>query len=391
MAKILLVWEMGGGLGHIVPLKTLADHLATRGHHVLIATRDPIKTQKVFAGSGHSTLCAPMFAGLSINPTQICSLADMIWFDGGGHSAPSFSAILHSWRNLYIALGIDLVIADAAPCAIAAAQGLIPSVAYDTAFHATDAAAWTPFRDWEPIDQHAVGRRAEHLLEHLNQARAQLQLPTVTTLPEGFKADLILLRNVPQLDLHGARGGVVHVGVANNPGIAPPWPEGEWLYRILVYVRASYAHLERMLGALSRLEKTAVLYFHDGISESRLPRATHLRYVTEPLDLHLTLPQTDLVVCHGGGLQVQSALYGKPSLTLPLHTEQFVQSRQAQRAGVALMHSPDQRAEFITPIRSLLTDPRYRLAAQQLAAQHAQQYPDPLATVMLRIEQLLSA
>jgi UDP-N-acetylglucosamine:LPS N-acetylglucosamine transferase len=391
MARILLVWEMGGGFGHILPLKALADQLAARGHQVLVATRDPIKTHSVFADSDHITLCAPGFAGMSINPTQICALSDVLWFDCGGHCAATFGAVLRSWRNLYRALNVDLVIADAAPCAIAAAQGLLPCMLYDAGFHATDVAAWPPFRDWEKIDHGTVRQRAAKLLSHLNQARAELALPAVDQLHEGFRADRSVLRNLPELDLRGARDDVLHVGMLNNPGLPPHWPSGHWRYRVLVYVRAAYAHVERMLGALSRLEDTAVLFFHDGISESRLPRAAHLSYVRQPLDLALTLPETNLVICHGGALQVQSIQYGKPSLALPLHSEQFVQARQAQTTGASIMIAPQQRADFLTPIRALLSDSGYSVAAHRIAGLHQQRCPDPQTTILLSIEHLLAS
>lgn len=39
MARILLAWEVGVGLGHVIPLRVLADGLSARGHHVVMLLR----------------------------------------------------------------------------------------------------------------------------------------------------------------------------------------------------------------------------------------------------------------------------------------------------------------------------------------------------------------
>ena len=40
MARILLTWELGGGLGHLMNLRPLAEGLTRRGHRVVAALRD---------------------------------------------------------------------------------------------------------------------------------------------------------------------------------------------------------------------------------------------------------------------------------------------------------------------------------------------------------------
>lgn len=40
MSRILLVWQLGGNLGHIMPLRTLGRGLRARGHHMKFAFDD---------------------------------------------------------------------------------------------------------------------------------------------------------------------------------------------------------------------------------------------------------------------------------------------------------------------------------------------------------------
>lgn len=389
MARILLAWEMGGGYGHIRALRLLADRLAAAGHDIVVATRDPVRHGQVFAGSGHRLLCAPLFQGVVMPPAQLCSLADVIWYESGGHSAATLAALLHSWRQLYQTCGIDLLVADAAPCAIAAAQGLLPVVGYDAGFHATDAAGWGIYRDWERIDARMVELRASTLLDHLNQVRRQLELPAVEQLQHGFACDRLIIRNLPELDLWGERDAVVHAGVASNPGQAPRWPAGDWQHRLFVYVRGNHPHHERLLGALTRLEHCAVLLLREGEAGSKVATVPHLQLCEGAQDLALLLPEVTAVVCHGGAVQVQCMQHGVPTLTLPMHAEQYVQARRAQATEASLMLSGVDRPDFLGALRRVLTEPAYRAAARAMAARHAPLSRDPLEPVLDAIHALL--
>ena len=40
MADIFLAWELGGGMGHVVPLSQLTQALVRHGHRVHLALRD---------------------------------------------------------------------------------------------------------------------------------------------------------------------------------------------------------------------------------------------------------------------------------------------------------------------------------------------------------------
>lgn len=40
MATVLVTWELGGGLGHLLPLEPLVRGLSERGHRVAVALRD---------------------------------------------------------------------------------------------------------------------------------------------------------------------------------------------------------------------------------------------------------------------------------------------------------------------------------------------------------------
>ena len=126
--RILLAWELGLGLGHVYPLRALAHELLARGHQVLVAGRSLLRVRSVFDDPRITLLAAPFFPGVMVPATQQCSLADVIWFDGGGHSPAVLGALFRAWRELLGELRIDLLITDAAPMAHAAAAGVCPAL-----------------------------------------------------------------------------------------------------------------------------------------------------------------------------------------------------------------------------------------------------------------------
>jgi hypothetical protein len=389
MANIVLVWELGSGLGHALPLRQLADQLESRGHRVAVVARDLLKMRAAFAGSGHRVLPAPFFPGLCLPAPQLSSLADVLWFDSGGHSAETIAAQFANWQQILELLAADLLIADAAPMTLAACQGRVPTLNYDGYFHATDASAWRLFRDWERSDRVGSEQRAAQLLAHLNSARRQSGMADAAQLHEGFAATRQLLRCLPELDPFGPREGVGYLGHATIAGAAPAWPAHSDR-RVFVYLRRDYAHADRLLGALARLPDCAVICVHDGLDPARIGKCPGVHFTEQTLDLAQVLPQCDLVICHGGALHGLATQAGKPSLLMPLHTEHYLTGRMAVQRGTSLLVMPPlTSADFLTPLRRLLLEDSFARASAGIAAAHRQRVPDRQARLHQEIETLL--
>ncbi len=392
MARILIVWELGGGLGHAMPLRALADRLQQHGHQVIVAARDLLRLQRAFDGSAHTLLSAPFFPGLLQQPRQMNALSDVLWFESGGHSAETVRAQFRAWRGLVKLLSPDLIVTDAAPMTLAATQGLAPLLNYDGYFHATDACAWSMFRDWERADTTATAERAALLLDHVNMARSEFGLAAAVDLPEAFAATRQLLRCLPELDPFGPRAAVHYIGHQAVGGVEADWPQAASAQRVFVYLRSEYAHAERLLGALVRQQALSILCFVDSVDMAKLPQAAHIRYGTVPFDLNQVLVQAHLVISHGGGVHGLATQFGKPTLLMPLHTEQFLTSRMGERLGTSLMVMPPlTSADFLSPMRRLLAEPGFTQRAEQAAARHRQTGLEPLRVLLAAVDDLLSA
>lgn len=59
MARILFVWELGGGWGHCVKLAPLIRILAAQGHEVFFASRDVVTAGQIVASGRVKYLPTP--------------------------------------------------------------------------------------------------------------------------------------------------------------------------------------------------------------------------------------------------------------------------------------------------------------------------------------------
>jgi UDP:flavonoid glycosyltransferase YjiC (YdhE family) len=113
-------------------------------------------------------------------------------------------------------------------------------------------------------------------------------------------------------------------------------------------------------------------------------------HVERWLPLPLLLPRCTAAVCHAGSGTMLAALgAGLPLLLLPQGADQFQNAAACARAGVARVLIPDAfSAESVAAeLATLLSDPRYRLAAQRVRREIAAML-SPAAVLPLLIELL---
>jgi UDP:flavonoid glycosyltransferase YjiC (YdhE family) len=92
-----------------------------------------------------------------------------------------------------------------------------------------------------------------------------------------------------------------------------------------------------------------------------------------PVDLAQALPECEVVVCHAGESTVSQALLaGRPLLMMPQSAESFLTARRVREMGAGINIGELARPlDWPASVRSLLSDERYRQAAQAFAQRHA--------------------
>src|SRR5687768_384397 len=97
MANILLTWELGGGRGHLGPLRQLAEQLLVRGHRAFLVSRDVVAAANFFADLAVDVFAAPLLPAL---PTYaipaVRSFADILHNVGFG-SRQHLAALTEAW------------------------------------------------------------------------------------------------------------------------------------------------------------------------------------------------------------------------------------------------------------------------------------------------------
>lgn len=115
MATILVTWELGGGLGHLVPLLPLVHGLCRRGHRVFAALKDLSRAAAVFGRDGVSYLQAPFRLGQVGNHIPRPRTFAHILHNVGFADAEELRTLAEAWRNLYDYVQPDLILFDHSP------------------------------------------------------------------------------------------------------------------------------------------------------------------------------------------------------------------------------------------------------------------------------------
>jgi UDP:flavonoid glycosyltransferase YjiC (YdhE family) len=134
-----------------------------------------------------------------------------------------------------------------------------------------------------------------------------------------------------------------------------------------------------------------VAYTHD------LPRETAdklagptLHIASAPLDIAQAAAECDVAILNSGhNSAAQFLLAGKPLLLLPIALEQGLLMRRLVEKGLAVSAPPDRPAAIAAALDDLLSNTRFRDAAQAFAAKYASYEPeDAQDAIVARIEEL---
>ncbi|XP_073825595.1 UDP-glycosyltransferase UGT5-like [Musca autumnalis] len=149
--------------------------------------------------------------------------------------------------------------------------------------------------------------------------------------------------------------------------------------------------LQTFLEVFRKLEKYTILWkFEDDSLPNKPDNVVIRKWYPQPSIL--AHPKVKLFISHGGYLSTTETTYhGKPILGIPLLGDQFMNVKNAVKAGYALSLSLDQ----ITPqslektILELLTNPVYTRTVQQRSKQFRDTPLPPLETAIYWIEYVL--
>jgi len=346
--RILLVWEIGAGEGHLLKLGWIARALRARGHEVLLATSPSraLKTQDTYGTT--EILPAPVWPGQADNqlyrlPGRTTGLADDLWRLGLGATG-AFERLLREWDQLLAKVKPDVLIGDAAPACLAAAYGRIPSVAIGTGFTLPPAVAG----QFGSIDPEGRPPQVEEtsLLDAANTGLRATGRASLRCLPELYRADRTCVGTFAEFDPYG--------DARENP-VATPWLP-EWTAatsmrreEIFCYLSFNIAELRTLLIALAQVAALGVpvrVYIPRADPETaRWLETRAIRLAPKPLPLNEIQSCARLVISFGSLGFVSFALAaGIPQIVIPHSLSHEVTGRIVAKIGAGHSFKLDARS-----------------------------------------------
>jgi UDP:flavonoid glycosyltransferase YjiC (YdhE family) len=389
-ARVLIAWELGGNLGHVVSLLAVARELRARGHGVVFALRD-LSNAALIARDGFAFFPAPTPVRGRKLPTYP-SYAAML---SGEAFASSNGALVGAlaWRSIMRATRPDLLVADHAPMALLAARGLkIRTATFGVPFSIPVAGAALPVF----LQGHTTAAaEEERVLKRLNAALDALRAPRLEAVSDLYRTDTTMVRTLPELDCFGPRpsGSYVSPLGADAGDAIPPWPRAPG-QKALVYLNAG-AWVRPVLEALAAGGLSTVAYIGGAKAGRRTPFERPGLFVSHvPYKASEMMLQADLMICHANHGTVASAvLAGKPLLMMPSYVEQVLTAQRVECVGVGLTASGKPSRDLIEECLHKLRPgaPAHTRAAELGTRYRATGGAGPHAEALGRLESMLNA
>jgi len=375
MSRILYVWELGAGYGHVSSVLPLAVQLKERGHEVIFALRDLAHAERFLGRRSFALLQAPIWTSDRRGPDLPVSYAEML-ANFGFLDRAGLTGMVKAWRELYRLVRPDLLVIDHGPTALLAARGTsIRRVLLGTGFASPPRTAPMPsLRPWLNISQDRLLESERQVMETINGLSRDLEMKPPETLADLFEVEEDFLCTFPELD-HYPRTDARYWGpfFASDEGVVPEWPPGRG-ERIFAYLSPAYRDFEKVVSQLGDLS-CGTLIHAPGLSAKLIAKyqARNVVFSPEPVRMAQASREADLVICHGGhGTTAASLLAGRPVLVLHRQVEQLLLAQKIVAGGLGKTVNPDSKNPSYKQLtRDILSDARFAERAQQFAAKYS--------------------
>lgn len=372
MAHWAIGWELGHGMGHIMPLRMLAETLLQRGHRLTFIVRDVAATQRALNDLPVNWLQAPQvrYQPWELSRTDCYS---QLLGNIGFNNPEKLTATVRGWIDLLTPLKPDAAVLEFAPSAMVACELLgIPFALQGNGFLCPPAV-----RDNFGIMQSKMpqsARLAEDaaLLDSVNQVILAHQGCPLEHISDLYgKARHTVLTTFAELD-HFQRPPGPHFSGAWLPERShrAVWPKGKG--------KKIFAHLttqpgvEKVLAMLSGSGMSTLVYCAGLDRKHQQPFTTEsCQFLEEQVDLRALAQEADLGIFHGN--HSSTALFllaGTPSLQLPLYMEQLMFARCVKAIGAGELVTLDRPDRIAQALDAMTQNPAYAEAAQRFAMQH---------------------
>ena len=337
MVRIVLANEMGGGWGHILPLRAFAAEFVRQGCEVSIICRDVEKANNAFLGKRVTIEQSPAWTlnktGFSLNYAQ------NLW--GNGYwDKEQLGLHFKWWSDRFRALKPDFVLADYSPTAILAAISLdMPRGAFGTGFTLPPAAEPMPcLHPWFDIPVSVLSRSEETVLDAIRKF-----VPSVSSISGIFQNSERFLSIFPELDHFEFRQSETYFGPVLESASDGEliWPDAAG-HRVFIYLSHANRFLEKLAEHLRKLGVPAIAVVR-GLPESerKAMESRTLRLSPSLVNVHRAASECDVAVTQGGfHTSARVLISGARLLVCPEQLEQTLLAYQAAEKGAVRICQP---------------------------------------------------
>jgi UDP:flavonoid glycosyltransferase YjiC (YdhE family) len=350
MRHILIVWELGGNLGHLARLHLTAQTLAENNIKVTFAVRNYAHAAPWLVTRGWPCVPAPRTVLHGWDTTAPVGHAD--WFlCEGFERADQVQTMVREWAVLIESLNPDAVLLDFAPSATYAMHFLqvpylISSVGFCVPPYFDKAAC---FRPWEPLSIERAQTADARLKPVFEALRRLLGTHAAADMQALYLPQAVRLCTFAEMDHFADRTlGAQYCGVlwddsANLPLVQ--WA-GVGHKKVFCYLNGPVHQVTPLLEVLKKHKHDAIVvapHLPEGMVAGYAN--AHLQVFAHAVSVKALLPLADLTVTHGGvGLVGQSLCAGVPLLLLSQQAEQALLARRVvqQHFGLATFRATEQ-------------------------------------------------
>jgi UDP:flavonoid glycosyltransferase YjiC (YdhE family) len=359
MASVLFTWELGMGLGHILPIKSLAQHFINEGHEVFVALKDLKHGHTVFQDTPVKLLQAP-FSQSPLSSNAIACYSQLL-ASNGFEQPDELMGLCLAWQSLFDLIKVDILLVDHSPSALLAARGLsIIKANIGTGF--TIPPNSKPFAHFQPkqSDQQlkqSLIEHESHTLMVCNHVLKKLNSPLLNQLGDLYADPQYTgILSLPEFDHFTQRKADSYLGITAHKSIQskPNWPNTAGK-KIFIYLK-SFEHLKPFLHALVDTQ-AAIIFYSNDIQAKQFSdfQAPHIHYETQALDLDLVAAEADIAITNGNHSTLMHFILHKvPVMMIPLHWEQQLMALRMQAQGIGVIGNKNQPAQLIQSLKSIL-------------------------------------
>ncbi|MEM7563837.1 MAG: nucleotide disphospho-sugar-binding domain-containing protein [Pseudomonadota bacterium] len=377
MKKILIVWELGGGYGHISTFLELANTLKKRGFDVSFALKDLDYNGRLLVKRGFRCVKAPVwnhFRGVTSDLNNYTEMLTRFGYLDSKRLLP----VVKAWRDLFNQLSPDLIIANHSPTALFASAGLdLKKAIYGTGFECPP--RLRPFPKLDPrsqVTESSLLATDAQVLESINQISDELAMPARQQVSDILEADAEFLCTFAELDPYlDYRNAPEYWGLQVDTRLSKisKWKSMIGKDAVFAYLRPNYTRLTETLAALKQLDHKVVVHCPRLPADFKSDYETgKLSFVDEPLQIKDIVSKFRMIVSHAGhGTSLALLLEGCPHFMLPMYTEQLITARRVTDLGAGrYLEKNDDTQAISDELINALDDKSLRLSAREFSRRY---------------------